>query len=64
MESVNLRDQGLPSKSVISESHAPVELNDALLKISQDMVHVLERFTAPKAPIDLIRRHGAEKFHE
>ena len=27
------------------------------------MTRVLERLTAPKAPIDMIRRHGAEKFH-
>ena len=33
-ESVNAGDQGLPSKSVRSESHAPVEPNEALLKIS------------------------------
>ena len=62
-ESVNPRDQGLPSESFKSESHAPVEPNEALLKISQDMACVLERLTAPKAPIDMIRRHGAEEFH-
>ena len=27
------------------------------------MARVLERLTAPKAPIDMIRRHGAEEFH-
>ena len=42
---------------------APVESNEALLKISQDMAPVLERLTTPKAPIDMIRRHGAEEFH-
>ena len=62
-ESVNLRDQGLPSEFVRSESHAPVEPNEALLKISQDMARVLERLTDPKAPIYMIRRHGAEEFH-
>ena len=62
-ESVNLGDQGLPSEYVKSESHAPAELNEALLKISQDMACVLERLTAPKAPIDMIKRHGAEEFH-
>ena len=60
-ESVNLGDQGLPasdpSKSVRSESHAPAEPNKAFLRISKDMARVLERFTAPKAPIDMIRRH-------
>ena len=66
-ESVNLGDQGLPaldpSESVISESHAPAEPNEALLRISQDMARVLERLTAPKAPIDMVRSHGAEEFH-
>ena len=62
-ESVNLGDQGLPSEFVRSESHAPAEPYDALLKISQDMARVLERLTAPKAPIDMIRRHRAKEFH-
>ena len=66
-ESVNSGDQGLPamdlSESVRSESHAPAEPNEALLRISQDMARVLERLTAPKAPIDMVRRHGAEEFH-
>ena len=66
-ESVNPGDQGLPaldrSESVRSESHAPVEPNEALLRISQDMARVLERLKAPKAPIYMVRRHGAEEFH-
>ena len=62
-ESVNPRDQGLPSEFVRSESRALAEPNEALLKISQDMARVLERLTAPKALIDMIRRHGAEEFH-
>ena len=66
-KSVNPRDQGLPasdpSKFVKSESHAPTEPNEALLSISQDMARVLERLTAPKALIDMVRRHGAEEFH-
>ena len=62
-ESVNLGDQGLPFEYVRTESHAPVGLNEALLKISQDIARVLERLTAPKAPIDMIRRYGAEEFH-
>ena len=61
-ESINPGDQGL-SASEPSESHAPVELNEALLRISQDMARVLERLTGPKAPIDMVRRHGAEEFH-
>ena len=67
-ESVNPGDQGLPAsdpfESVKSESHAPIEPNEALLRISQDMAWVLERLTAPpKAPINMIRRHRAEEFH-
>ena len=66
-ESVNPGDQGLPvsdpSESIRSERTAPVEPNEALLRISQDMSQVLERLTAPKAPIYMIRRHGAEEFH-
>ena len=27
------------------------------------MTRVLERLTASKAPIDMVRRHGAEEFH-
>ena len=65
--SANPGDQGLPasdpSESVISESHALAEPNEALLRISQDMARVLERLTAPEAPIDMVRRHGADEFH-
>ena len=28
------------------------------------MARVLDRLTAPKAPIDTVRRHGVEEFHE
>ena len=67
-ESVNPGDQGLstsdPSKYVRSESQVPAELNEALLRISQDMTWVLERLTTSKASIDMVRRHGAEEFHE
>ena len=52
-----------PSKSVRSDSHAPTEPNEALLRISQDMAWVLERLTTLKAPINMVRRHGAEEFH-
>ena len=48
-----------PSDYVRSE-HASIE---ALLKISQDMVRVLDRLTAPRAPIDFVRKHGVEEFH-
>ena len=66
-ENVNLGDQGLlasdPCESIRSESHALAEPNEALLRISQDMAWVLERLTASKAPIDMVRRHGGEEFH-
>ena len=64
VESVNPGDQGLlasdPFESVRSESHAPTEPNEALLRISQDVARVLERLIAP---IDMVRRHGAKEFH-
>ena len=67
VESVNPGDQGLPaldpSKSIRSESHAPVEPNEAFLRISQDMAQALERLTTLKALIDMIRRHRVEVFH-
>ena len=52
-----------PSESVRSESHALVEPNEPLPRISQDMGQALERLTAPKALIDMVRRHGAEELH-
>ena len=61
-ESVNPREQGL-SASEPSESNVPNEPTEALLRISQDMARVLDRLTAPKAPIDTVRRHGVEEFH-
>ena len=67
VESVNPGDQGLPtsdpSESIRSESHAPAEPNEALLRISQDMARVLERLTALKALIDMIRRYRVEQLH-
>ena len=66
-ESVNPGDHGLPasdpSESVKRESHTLVDPNEALLRISQDMTRVLERLTAPKAPIYMVRRHETEEFH-
>ena len=60
IESVNLGDQGLsasdPSESFKSESNAPVESTEALLRISQGMASVLDRLIAPKAPIDMVRK--------
>ena len=67
IKSVNLGDQGLPtsnpSEYVRSDSHAPTKPNEASLRISQDMARVLERLIAPKAPINMVRRHGDEEFH-
>ena len=61
-ESVNLRDQGL-SASEPSKSNGLAEPNETLLRISQDIAQVLEILIAPKAPIDMVRRHRAEEFH-
>ena len=47
------------SDSARSE-HASTE---ALLKISQDMARVIDQLTAPRAPIDFVRKHGVEEFH-
>ena len=62
MKSVNPGDRGL-SASEPSESNAPAKPNEALLRISQDMARVLERLTAPKTPINMVRRHRTEEFH-
>ena len=62
VESVNPREQEL-STFKLSESNVPNEPTEALLRISQDMAWVLDRLTAPKAPINIVRRHGAEEFH-
>ena len=39
------------------------EPTKALLRISQYMTWVLDKLTAPKALIDMVRRHGVEEFH-
>ena len=57
-ESVNPSVSG-PSGSNRSD-HVSIE---ALVKISQDMARVLDRLTAPRAPIDYVRKHGIEEFH-
>ena len=66
-ESINSGDQGLsaldPFESFKSESNALAEPMEALLRISQDMAQVLDKVTAPKAPIDMVRRHRLEEFH-
>ena len=59
IESVNPSDQGVAALDP-SDYTEPTE---ALLRISQDMARVLDRLTAPKAPINMVRRHGAEEFH-
>ena len=45
-----------------SRVNVPTAQTDAMLKISQDIAWVLERLTTPHAPIDLLRKHGAEEF--
>ena len=61
-ESVNPREHELSAFNP-SENNVPNEPTEALLRISQDIARVLDRLTAPKAPIDTVRRHGAEEFH-
>ena len=61
-ESVKPREQVLSTSKPL-ESNVPNEPTEALLRISQDMARVLDGLTSPKAPIDTIRRHGAEEFH-
>ena len=61
-ERVNPREQEL-SASEPSESNVPNEAMKAFLRISLDMAQVLDRLTAPKSPIDIVRRHGVEEFH-
>ena len=62
VECVNPREQGPlvsdPSESVISNYDVLAEPTEALLKISHDMAQVLEQLIAPKAPIDMVKRHG------
>ena len=62
IESVNPREQKL-SASEPSESNVPNETTEALLRILLDMAQVLDRLTAPKAPIETVRRHRVEEFH-
>ena len=60
-ESVNPLDQSAssPSESTINENAS----TEALINISQDMARVLDGLTTPRAPSDVIRNHGVEKFH-
>ena len=57
-ESINPLDQSAfgRSESTINENAS----TEALIKISQDMARVLDRLTTPRAPIDLIQKHGVE----
>ena len=59
-ESVNPLDQSAscPSDSTTNEYVS----TEALVKISQDMARVLDRLTTPRAPNDLVRKHGVEEF--
>ncbi|KAJ8765251.1 hypothetical protein K2173_011931 [Erythroxylum novogranatense] len=40
----------------------PLAQGEALIKLSQDMMTLLHRMTTPKAPIDQLRKYGAEEF--
>ena len=58
--------KGYPLQTLLNMSEArvtPQLNNEALLRISQDMTQVLERLTASKALIDMVRRHGVEEFY-
>ena len=62
-ESVNPMDLD-PSISGLSELARSEQVSTkVLLKISQDMARVLDRLTAPRAPIDSVKKHGVEEFH-
>ena len=41
----------------------PISFRSGQLVSSGQLVWVLDRLTIPKAPIDTVRRHGAEEFH-
>ena len=57
---------GSASVSRMSIPAAPIDVpnaqTEAMLKISQDLARVLERLTTPRAPTDLLRKHGADEF--
>ena len=65
-KSVNPKDQGPsaldPFELARGEHDVPILSTEALLKISQDMAKVLDQLTAPRAPIDSIRKHEVEEF--
>ena len=62
-KSVNSMDLD-PSISSPSDSTRSEHMStEALLKISQDMARVLDQLTAPRGPINSIRKHGVEEFH-
>ena len=60
-ESVNPLDPSAssPSGSTIKENAS----TEALIKVSKDIARFLDRLTAPRAPSDVIRKHGVEEFH-
>ena len=60
---LEIREYLLRTLLNLNESQVPTEPNEALQRISQDMTRVFERLTAPKSPIDMVRRYGAEEFH-
>ncbi|KAJ8748563.1 hypothetical protein K2173_003464 [Erythroxylum novogranatense] len=54
-----------PSRVNLGEAEVPPPppaQGEALIKLSQDMMTLLYRMTTPKAPIDQLRKYGAEEF--
>ena len=52
-----------PFEPARGEHDVHVVSTESLAKISQDMVRVIYRLTAPRAPIDSVRKRGVEEFH-
>ena len=62
-ESFNPMDLDPSVSSPFGSARSEHASTEALLKLSQDMTRILDRLTAPQAPIDSIRKHGVEEFH-
>ena len=63
VEIVNPMDIDLSVSGPFGSAKIKHASTEVLLKISQDMARVLDRLTAPRAPIDSIRKHGVKEFH-
>ena len=62
-ESVNPMDLDPSVFGMFDSTRSEHVSTEALLKISQDMARVLDRLTALRAPIDLVRKYKVEEFH-